>query len=118
VQRAKVAGAARWPLYAFIAWTVFVWAGRIRNGGSVLLAASFLALAVLAVWRRGRWITALVAWTIGVWAARTPFILANDHPVGFKPVHTVLAAISIGLAISAQRHVQRERETATTATRL
>jgi hypothetical protein len=113
-----VAGAARWPLYAFLAWTVFVWAGRIRNGGSVLLAASFLVLAVLAMWRRGGWIAALAAWTIGVWAVRTPYILVHDHPAGFKVVHTVLAAISIALAISAQRHVQREREAAATPARL
>jgi hypothetical protein len=107
-----------WTLWLFLAWTVFVWAGRIRNGGSVLLAASFLALVALAIWRRGRWITALVVWTIGVWAVRTPDILVHDHPVGFKVVHTVLAAVSIGLAISAQRHVQREREATATAARL
>jgi hypothetical protein len=108
----------RWPLIAFYAWTVFVWAGRIRNGGSVLLAAAFLALAVVAIWRRGRWVPALVVWTIGVWAVRTPYILVHDHPVGFKVVHTVLAAVSIALAISAQRNVQREREAAATSARL
>ena len=107
-----------WPLVAFLAWTVFVWAGRIRNGGSVLLAASFLVLAAVAIWRRGRWITALVGWTIAVWAVRTPFILVHDHPAGFKVVHSVLAAVSIALARSAQRHVQRERETAATSARL
>ena len=113
-----MAGATRWSLYAFIAWTVFVWGGRIRNDGSVLLAASFLVLAVLAIWRRGRWISALTAWTIGVWAVRTPYILVHDHPAGFKAVHTVLAVVSVGLAVSAQRHVQRERETAATSARL
>jgi hypothetical protein len=112
-----------WPQIAFVAWTVFVWAGRIRNGGSVLLAGSFLVLAaaVLVLWR-GRYLvasmTALVAWTIGVWAVRTPQILLDDQSAGFKVVHTVLAAVSIWLAIAAQRHVQRERKTATTATRL
>jgi hypothetical protein len=108
----------RWPLIAFIAWTVFVWAGRIRNGGSVVLAASFLALAAVALWRRGAWITALVIWTIGVWAIRTPMILVNDHPAGFKVVHSVLAIVSIGLAVSAQRYVQRERETSAATARL
>ena len=107
-----------WPLIAFFAWTVFVWAGRIRNGGSVLLAASFLVLAAIALWRRGRWITALAGWTIAVWAVRTPYILVHDHPVGFKVVHTVLAAVSIALAVSAQRHVQREREATATPARL
>ena len=107
-----------WPLIAFLAWTVFVWAGRIRNGGSVLLAASFLVLAAIAIWRGGRWTTALVVWTIAVWAVRTPFILVHDHPAGFKIVHTVLATVSTVLALSAQRHVQRERETAATPSRL
>jgi hypothetical protein len=107
-----------WPLIAFFAWTVFVWAGRIRNGGSVVLAGSFLALAAIAVWQRGRWITALVLWTIGVWAVRTPQILLDDQSGGFKVVHTVLAAVSIALAISAQRHVQRERQAAATPARL
>jgi hypothetical protein len=108
----------RWPLYAFVAWTVFVWAGRIRNGGSVLLAVSFLVLAALALWQRRGWVTALAAWTIVVWAVRTPEILVHDHPVGFKVVHTVLAAISIALAVSAQRDVKREREASTPAARL
>ena len=107
-----------WPLIAFFAWTVFVWAGRIRNGGSALLAVSFLVLAAVAVWRRGRWITALAGWTIAVWAVRTPFILVHDHPAGFKIAHTVLAAVSIALAISAQRHVQREGQTAAATARL
>jgi hypothetical protein len=110
--------ALSWPLIAFFAWTVFVWAGRIRNGGSVLLAASFLVLAAIAIWRRGRWITALAGWTVGVWAVRTPYILVHDHPAGFKVVHTALAVLSIALAISAQRHVQREREAAATPARL
>jgi hypothetical protein len=113
-----------WPLIAFVAWTVFVWAGRIRNGGSVLLAATFLVLAalVLVVWRehkrRAGAVTALTLWTIGVWAVRTPYILVHDHSVGFKAVHTVLAAVSIGLAVSAQRHIKGERKTATSAARL
>ena len=103
--------------WIFLAWTVFVWAGRIRNGGSLLLALSFLALAVAAIWSSNA-LTALVVWTIAVWATRTPIILVHDHPAGFKVVHTVLAVVSVGLAITAQRHVQRERQTATTAARL
>jgi hypothetical protein len=103
-------------MMAFIVWTVFVWAGRIRNGGSVVLAASFLVLAGIALWRRSRLtIGALVLWTIGVWAIRTPIILVHDHAAGFKVVHTVLAAVSIALAIAAQRDVEREREAAATS---
>jgi hypothetical protein len=102
-------------------WTVLIWAGRIRNGGSLLLAASFLVLAalVLVSLRRRAWrlyaVTALVVWTIAVWAVRTPMILARDHSAGFKVVHTVLAVVSIGLAVWAERHVQRQRQAAATA---
>ena len=102
--------ARRWPFYALLGWTVFVWAGRIRNGGSFVLAASFLVLAGVALWRHGRWITALAAYTVVVWVIRTPIILVRDYSVGFKVVHTVLAAVSIALAIVAYRGVQRERE--------
>lgn len=108
----------RWPEWAFVGWTVFVWAGRIRNGGSLLLAASFLVLAGLALWRRRLWVTLLAAWTVGVWAVRTPYILVHDHPADFKAVHVVLAVVSIALAVVAQRDVQREREAAAASTRL
>src|SRR5947208_1389383 len=104
--------------WILVGWTAFVWAGRIRNGGSLLLAATFLVLAAVAAWRRGRWFTALAAWTVVVWAVRTPFILVHDHPADFKVVHTVLATVSIALAVAVQRHVQRERETAATPARL
>jgi hypothetical protein len=107
-----------------VAWTVFVWAGRIRNGGSVLLAASFLVLAAVVVasmWKR-RWrpyaVGTLAIWTIVVWAVRTPMILVHDHPAGFKIVHTVLAVVSIGLAVWAERDVQRQREAPATASGL
>jgi hypothetical protein len=53
-----------------------------------------------------------------VWAIRTPVILVHDHPAGFKAVHTVLAVVSVGLAIAAQRNVQRERQAAAPAARL
>ena len=110
----------RWRVWAFLGWTVFVWIGRIRNGGSVLLAASFLALVAVALWqRRASWtVTVLAAWTVLVWAVRTPEILVHDHPADFKVVHTVLAIVSIAFAVSAQRHVQRERQAPATAARL
>jgi hypothetical protein len=108
----------RWPVWVFLGWTVFVWAGRIRNGGSLLLALSFLVLAGLALWRRRPFLTVLAVWTIGVWAVRTPFILAHDHPADFKVVHCVLAVVSVALAVAAQRDVQRERQAAATPARL
>ena len=108
----------RWPVWVFLGWTVFVWAGRIRNGGSLLLALSFLVLAGLALWRRRPFLTVLAVWTIGVWAVRTPFILAHDHPADFKVVHCVLAVVSVALAVAAQRDVQRERQALATPARL
>ena len=108
----------RWPTWAFLGWTAFVWIGRVRNGGAVLLALSFLALAALAVWRRRPFVSLLVAWTVGVWVVRTPIILLHEHDAAFKVVHTVLAVVSIGLAVAAQRDVQRERQATAAAARL
>jgi len=108
----------RWPVWALLGWTVFVWIGRIRNGGSLLLALSFLVLAGLALWRVRPFLTLSAAWTVGVWVVRTPYILVHDHPADFKIVHTVLAVVSVGLAVTAQRHVQRERQATTAPARL
>ena len=108
----------RWPVWALLGWTVFVWIGRIRNGGSLLLALSFLVLAGLALWRVRPFLTLLAAWTVGVWVVRTPYILVHDHPADFKIVHTVLAIVSVGLAVTAQRHIQRERQATTAPARL
>jgi hypothetical protein len=112
-------------LGCFLAWTAFVWVGRIRNAltdadlvgadkvGPIVLAASFLVpAAVLAVaWvgslrtRRPleRWaavlLVALAVWTTGLWVVRAVDIAAfGGWSIGFVVVHTVLAAVSIGLA--------------------
>jgi hypothetical protein len=119
-----------WAVVAFAAWTAFVWVGRIRNVwadasldtagkvGRSALATSFVAFAVVTLvwclrWRRTglpastRYLVGpFAAWTVGVWVVRSIGIWVHDHPVGFKVVHTVLAAISIGLAV---RAVQRLR---------
>ena len=129
---------------AFAAWTLFVWTGRIRNVwadasldtagkvGRSALATSFVVLAVpTLVWalrRRRSGIPAamryvvvpLAAWTTGVWIVRSAGIWVHDHPIGFKVVHTVLAAISIALAAlavqrlrsDAQIHIKSESEAA------
>jgi hypothetical protein len=112
-------------LGCFLAWTAFVWVGRIRNAasdvelvgtekvGPLLLAASFLVPAmVLAVaWvrslrarrrldrRAGVLLVVLAAWTTGLWVVRAVDIAAfGDWSVGFIVVHTILAVVSIGLA--------------------
>lgn len=132
-----------WTVVAFAAWTLFVWVGRIRNvwadatldtagkAGRSALATSFVAFALLTLaWMlRHRRATVLppsttylvgafAAWTIGVWVVRSVGIWLHEHPVGFKVVHTVLASISIALAVAAVRRVrsagevdvQRQRE--------
>jgi hypothetical protein len=113
-------------LGCFLAWTGFVWIGRIRNAltdvglvGSekvapIVLAASFLVpAALLAVaWVRSlrsrrsleRWagvlLVVLAVWTTGLWVVRAVDIAAfGEWSIGFVVVHTVLAVVSIGLAV-------------------
>ncbi len=96
-----------------VAWTLFVWGGRLRNlirgdedaPVSFVLAVVFcgLALAVVAVWfvARGRHravVVCLSVLTATVWAVRGVQIAVADHELGFIAVHTVLALVSIGLA--------------------
>lgn len=103
-------------LIAFVAWTVFVWAGRVRNAGADpgawLVAGAFIVLAVAALASGGRVRRAvlgvLVAATVALWALRTPLVWIRDYSVAFKVVHTVIAVISVGLAVVAQRHVERQ----------
>ncbi len=110
-----------------VAWTFFVWTTRIGNiwrdadldtgekVGRTGLALSFTLLAVgvvIALWRgsaRARLVAvgALAAWSTGVWVVRDVSILAADHEVGFKVVHTVLAVVSIVLSALAWREARR-----------
>jgi hypothetical protein len=113
---------------ALIAWTFLVWTTRIANiwrdadlgtgerWGRTLLALSFTVLAIaagVALWRRLLQATvvavgALAAWTIAVWVVRGFGILVGDHDLGFKAVHTILAVVSIALAVLAWRETRRE----------
>jgi hypothetical protein len=107
---------------ALVGWTFLVWTTRIANiwrdegldtGGKLGrtgLALSFTVLAiavVVAVWRASGWRTLAVAvlasWTAGVWVVRGSGILLGDESLGFKAVHTVLAVVSIALAVLAWR---------------
>lgn len=102
---------------ALALWTLFVWVGRIRNAlpadegaGPVLLAATFVALAVVVLATRGArpWVLALAGWTVAVWAVRAVDIaVLSDHDAGFVAVHLVLASVSIALAWWALRHARR-----------
>ena len=104
-----------------VAWTAFVWISRLRNvlGNDDLSSAAelwriavvvvFVALAGGALWAwrsrddepgRSRWpLRVLCVWTVGFWTVRGVGIVLDDHTVGFTVVHTVLMAISIGLAV-------------------
>lgn len=107
-----------WP-WVLVAWTVFVWAGRIKLAdaeiGPLLLALTFLvpavALAVSLVWFRGAvpaLVGALSLWTAGVWVVRDlDIVLGGDHPVGFVVVHVVLGVVSVVVAGMALRAVVR-----------
>jgi hypothetical protein len=53
-------------------------------------------------------------WTIWVWGTRIFNILRDDHGAGFKAVHTVLAVVSIALAIATLVVVSRIRRAKTT----
>jgi hypothetical protein len=125
-----------WWRVAFLAWTGFVWIGRVRNAlgdqtldgadrwGPLLLACSFLLpAAVLAVWTVGEWrggatvgrrsassrlLLVLVAWTTVVWVVRaTDKAFGGDREPAFVAVHVVLAVISITLGLLALRGDRR-----------
>ena len=106
----------------FTAWTVFVWGNRIANifddeGAfdatqvfSLTLAVTMTLLAVgagISIFipnKLRRALPSLFYLTVGMWMIRLPLILLNpDHEIGFKIVHTALAAISISLGLLAVR---------------
>jgi hypothetical protein len=123
----------------FLAWTLFVWGGRIRNAfaddslagqglvGPVLLSASFALPALLlgVGWLvrarsgrpAGRWATVLgpgtkllAVWTVVVWAVRaTDIAVLGGHSVAFVLVHLALAAVSMALAVMAWRSITVSR---------
>ena len=117
------------PAIVLSAWTIVVWTTRIRNiwtddslstSGQVartVLALVFTAFATVtfALWIRARrdaavppsWAARLVrafaVWTVLVWLVRGVQIALADHSVAFVAVHSVLAAVSIALAVWADR---------------
>ena len=114
----------RLVLWAFVGWTLFVWATRIRNiwtddslttagqvGRTALVLAFVLpAVAVaagLVARRGGAWLTwvirAFAAWTVGFWVVRLVGIAPHGHSAAFVAVHAVLAVVSSVLAIAAWR---------------
>jgi prepilin signal peptidase PulO-like enzyme (type II secretory pathway) len=115
-------------VYAFAAWTVVVWATRIRNilgddamerpekVGRVGLSITFttLGLAVaVSLWRRLHpavyaLVVGLAGWTTGVWVLMAGSIsLDPSHSGRFKAIHFGLAAFSVLLGAAAVVVVQR-----------
>jgi hypothetical protein len=54
-------------------------------------------------------IRAFSLWTVYVWVTRLWTISQDDHSVGFKAVHAVLAVISVAFAVAAWIVVARVR---------
>ena len=110
-----------------MAWTLFVWASRLRNiwidedlsaGGQLLrtlFAVVFLSFAVVMAHRlyvhRGieltpsdkRVLVLFVSWTVGFWLVRGVGIIVDDYTTAFTIVHAILMLISIGIALLASR---------------
>lgn len=114
---------------ALVVWTFLVWTTRIGNIwrdddlddagklGRTGLALSFTVLALAVVvfgWRKAtetgrRALLALAGWTVAVWVVRSTAMLAGDWDAGFKVVHTLLALVSIALAVLALRSIRATR---------
>lgn len=53
---------------------------------------------------------AFAAWTVWVWGTRIWNIVGDDHSVGFKVVHILLALVSVAFAVACWGIVRRVRE--------
>jgi len=115
------------PLIALAGWSVIVWASRIRNvagdddlsaAGTTWRVAAALVFVVgglalgYAIATKQRWLLqltlVLAAWTTVWWLVRGIGILLDpNHDATFKAVHTVLMAVSLGLAGWAVAHARR-----------
>lgn len=106
-------------LWFFVGWTLFLWITRLRNvfgddelsSGeriiATLIALAFLGVAVsvpILARRANRWFPRVMRFlatvTIAWWSVRLVTNLVSDESAGFKAVHTVLALVSIVLAIA------------------
>lgn len=123
------------PAVVLATWTLVVWTTRLRNiwtdeslatAGQIwrtVLALVFTAFAagVVALWARARRhgghvtpraavaVRAFAGWTVAVWLVRGVQIAVADHGGAFVAVHTALAAVSVALAVWADRAVARGR---------
>jgi TctA family transporter len=96
---------------------------RIKNAdgsvGAVLLSLTFIVPAVAVLVRPAVVLRPLVAWTVVVWLLRIgDIVVASDHGVAFKVVHTMLGAVSIALGIAAVKAAGRPRRASGSGSRL
>ena len=103
--------------WALVAWTLFVWGGRLRNlwldpGGlaqanrfslvasMVFVGLAFAVAATLVVGRAFRPVLmALALAGVGVWLVRGVDIALGGHSVGFVAVHLMLAGVTVALSL-------------------
>ena len=123
--------ADRLAVPVLVGWTLFVWLSRVRNvladddlstgdqTWRLAVVVVFVALAAVTfrAWTRRTerpdlarsTLGVLCVWTVAFWLVRGGGIIIDDHTLGFTVVHTVLMAVSIGLAGWAwSRRPQRE----------
>ncbi|NNC75076.1 MAG: hypothetical protein HKN93_06140 [Acidimicrobiia bacterium] len=101
-------------------WTLLIWGSRVRllTGDeaaktdvwiriitSLVLGAAVLAMALLArADGPARWgvgvVWAFAGWMALVWVSSAFNVFVNEHSSAFRIVHTVLAVVSIGLAVA------------------
>lgn len=108
----------RRAVHLLAAWTVLVWATRLRNvlddpaldagatAWRVAWIVVFVVLAlvsVVAVRRRSATAPGLLrvfgVWSVAFWVVRSVQIAGADHAAAFVAVHLVLAVVSIALAV-------------------
>lgn len=115
------------PVVALCAVTLFIWGNRVWLAWTnpedtlgqklvwsapitVFVVAAATASAMVLADRAGTrafvaTVSVLAAGTILYWGVRTPMILLADHPVGFKVVHALLAAVSVTASVASGRWV-------------
>ena len=98
------------------AWTLLVWLTRIPlveadagPGAWIRIGAALAAgvLVVVAAWRLADWEPRTIAWiNIGfafamvfLWLPSLLSVWSNDNSLGFRLVHTLLAAVSMGFGV-------------------
>ncbi len=121
------------PVVVLTAWTLFVWVGRLRNiaaaddltgwslagrlGTALLFTIAGLAMTAALAWyatTRHPFSLPVVTWlarplaVVGsiFWLIRGTMIALGDYDAAFIAVHTMLAAVTVGLSLWVLRWLQ------------